>query len=174
VDCQCNEGNNHQIVQKLVHMEQELVEVARRILKTASDPFTGVIKFLHERPEDNSLPGKLVTTVLEQTFGNEEIPGLIKIMSGHVREIYRTSNVIDIIKEHPTAEKWGNFIIKQKDRIKFEVGLEKGRLVLNNIQGLIGVEHGVELPLEKITVSPPNLIVTVRLGMLHPQRIVSI
>jgi hypothetical protein len=174
VDCQCEQANNHQLVQKLVNMEQELVEVARQILKTASDPFTGVIKFLHERPENNSLPGKLVTTVLHQTFGNEEIPGLIKIMSGHVREIYRNANVIDIIKEHPTAEKWGNFIIKQKDRIKFEVGLEKGRLVLNNIQGLIGVEHGIELPLEKITVSPPNLIVTVKMGMLHPQRIVSI
>jgi hypothetical protein len=161
-------------MQKLVSMEQELVDVARRVLKTASDPFTGVIKFLHERPENNSLPGRLVNSVLQQTFCNEEIPDLIKILAGHVREIYRHSNVIDIIKEHPTTEKWGNFMIKQKERIKFEVGLEKGRLVLNNIQGLIGVEHGVELPLEKITVSPPNLIVTVKLGMLHPQRTVSI
>jgi hypothetical protein len=174
VDCQCNRENNQQSVQKPVSMEQDLVEVARRMLKTASDPFSGVIKFLAERPEDNSLPGSLVMSVLEKTFGTEEIPGLIKIMSGHVREIYRHSNVIDIIKEHPTAEKWGNFVIKQKDRIKFEVGLEKGRLVLNNIQGLIGVEHGVELPLEKITVNPPNLIVTVKMGILHPQRTVSI
>jgi hypothetical protein len=174
VDCQCNREDNQQSLLKPASMEQDLVEVARRMLKTASDPFSGVIKFLAERPEDNSLPGTLITGVLENTFGNEEIPGLIKIMSGHVREIYRHANVIDIIKEHPTAEKWGNFIIKQKDRIKFEVGLEKGRLVLNNIQGLIGVEHGVELPLEKITVQPPNLIVTVKMGILHPQRTVSI
>ena len=177
MDCHCEDAKDskdHQLMQKLVTMEQELVEVARRILKTASDPFSGVIKFLHERPENNSLPGKLVNNVLQQTFCNEEIPGLIKIMAGHVREIYRHSNVIDIIKEHPTTEKWGNFMIKQKERIKFEVGLEKGRLVLNNIQGLIGVEHGIELPLEKITVSPPNLIVTVKMGMLHPQRTVSI
>lgn len=170
MDCHCNEESTSQ----LAGLQQELVEGAKRVLRSAGDPFTGVIKFLHERPENNSIPGKLVNTVLEQTFGNEEIPGLIKILSGHVREIYRHSNVIDIIKEHPTAEKWGNFIIKQKDRIKFEIGLEKGRMVLNNIQGLVGVEHGIELPLEKITVSPPNLIVTVRMGMLHPQRTVSI
>ncbi len=174
MDCHCDDANKDPLLQKLVNMEQELVDVARRVLKSASDPFTGVIKFLHERPENNSLPGKLVNSVLQQTFSNEEIPGLIKIMAGHVREIYRHANVIDIVKEHPTTEKWGAFMIKQKERIKFEVGLEKGRLVLSNIQGLIGVEHGVELPLEKITVHPPNLIVTVKLGMLHPQRTVSI
>jgi hypothetical protein len=47
-------------------------------------------------------------------------------------------------------------------------------MVLKNIQGLIGVEHGVEVPLEKILVQPPKLIVTVRLGILHPQRVVDI
>lgn len=174
VDCHCEESNNGHLRQTLAQMESELVEVARRILKTASDPFTGVINFLHERPENKSLPGKVINTVLQQTFCNEEIPALIKIMAGHVREIYRYSNVIDIIKEHPTTEKWGAFLIKQKERINFEVGLEKGRLVLNNIQGLVGVEHGIELPLEKILVQPPNLIVTVKMGILHPQKVVSI
>jgi hypothetical protein len=177
MDCKCNEVSNSQNSQKFAQfaqIEQELVDIARRVLKSASDPFSGVIKFLHERPENNSMPGRLVSSVLDKTFGSDEIPGLIKIMAGHVREIYRQANVIDIIKEHPTAEKWGNFVVKQKERIKFEVGLEKGRLVLSNIQGLIGVEHGVELPLEKITVVPPNLVVTVKLGMLHPQRTVAI
>jgi len=171
VDCKCEEGSN--LKDRLVSMEQEVVEVARKVLKSASDPFTGVIKFLHERPEDKSLPGYAVNRVLQETLGSE-VPALIKILAGHVREIVRHSNVIDIIKEHPTAEKWGAFVIKQKDRIKFEVGLEKGLLVLRNVQGLIGVEHGIELQLEKILVQPPDLIVTARLGLLRPERVVSI
>ncbi len=174
MDCQCYERVNSQIRQKLRSLEQELVEVARLILKKSGDPITGVVRFLEERPEGTSLPGYLVHGVLEQAFGGEEIPGLIKILSGHVREVVRHANVIELIKEHPTIEKWEDFIIKQTDRIKFEVGLEKDRLVLKNINGLVGVEHGIELPLEKILVKPPHLIVTVKMGLLRPQRTVAI
>lgn len=173
LDCNCNETRNSQIVQKLKTLEQELVEVARKVLKSASDPITGVIRFLHERPENSSLPGHLISGVLEQTFGNEEIPGLIRILSGHAREVVRHANAIELIKEHPTTERWQDFLIKQAERVKFEVTLDKGKLVLSNINGLIGIEHGVELPLEKILVSPPNLIITVKMGMLRPQRVVS-
>jgi hypothetical protein len=173
LNCTCNEAGNSQIVQKLKTLEQELVEVARKVLKSASDPMTGVIRFLHERPENSSLPGHLINGVLEQTFGNEEIPGLIRILAGHAREVVRHANVIELIKEHPTTEKWQDFIIKQTDRVRFEVGFDQGRLVLKNINGLIGIEHGIELPLEKILINPPNLIVTVKMGMLRPQRVVS-
>ncbi len=173
MSCKCNEVGDSQIVQKLKSLEGELVEVARKVLKSASDPMTGVIRFLHERPENSSLPGYLINGVLEQTFGTEEIPGLIRILAGHAREVVRHANVIELIKEHPTTEKWQDFLIKQTDRVKFEVAFEKGSLVLKNINGLIGIEHGIELPLDKIQINPPNLIVTVKMGMLRPQRVVS-
>src|SRR5262249_50281134 len=102
------------------------------------------------------------------------IPSLIRILASHVKDVMRKSNVINIINEHPNAERWGNYIIKQKERINFEVGFEKGKLLLHNISGLIGVEHGIELPLEKILVQPPKLIVTVKLGLMHPQRVLDI
>lgn len=172
----CSKDHNGvELMHKLMSMEHELIEISRRVLKTAGDPFSGVVRFLHERPEGNSLPGYLMNKVLLETFGNrDEIPGLIRILAGHVREIIRQSNVINIINEHPTAERWGNFIIKQKERMKFEVGLEKGKLALKNIQGIIGVEHGIELPLDKILVQPPKLLVTVKLGIIRRQRIVDI
>jgi hypothetical protein len=171
----CGRDLNGQFMQKLKTVETELVDVAKRFLKSASDPFSGVIGFLHERPENTSMPGYLINSILLDSFGSQEnIPGLIRILSGHVREIIRYSNVIDIINEHPSAEKWGNFVIKQKERIKFEVGRERGLMVLKNIQGLVGVEHGIELPLEKILVEPPKLIVTVRMGLLRPQKVVDI
>jgi hypothetical protein len=152
-------------------MEQELIDTAKRMVKTASDPLTAIIKFLHERPENQGLPGNLVNKILLATFESpENIPGLVRILASHMREVCRHKNVIELVNEHPAAEKWGSFIIKQKERIKFEVAFERGRLVLNNIHGLIGVEHGVECPLEKILVVPPKLIVTVRLGLLHPQK----
>jgi hypothetical protein len=87
-----------------------------------------------------------------------------------MREVCRHKNVIELVNEHPAAEKWGNFIIQQKERINFEVAFECGKLVLKNIHGLVGVEHGIECPLEKILVVPPKLIVTVRLGLLRPQK----
>jgi len=151
--------------------EHELVAAARRLIKTASDPFTACINFLHDRPDNAPLTGHLVNNVLLEAFGDKEkIPALVRILSAHVRQIARRKNVIELVNEHPAAENWGNFIIKAKERINFEVAFEKGMLVMNNISGLIGVEHGVELPLEKIKVQPPKLIVTVRLGLLRPQK----
>jgi len=173
-DCKTNDSNA-QLLEKIANIEQELVTTAKRLVKSAGDPFSGVINFLAERPEGTSMPGFLVNRVLLETFGEiEQIPGLIRILSGHVKEIVRQSNAINIINEHPNSERWGNFIIKQKEKIKFEVGLEKGKLLLHKIEGLIGVEQGIELPLEKILVQPPKLIVTVKLGLLHPQKVVDI
>jgi hypothetical protein len=165
----------HNIKADLVDIEADLVDKAKRILKTASDPVSAVIRFLHERPEEASLRGLVMHYVLHETFGEEEkIPGLIKIFTGHVREIIRHANVIDIINEHPAVERWGKYLIKQKERIKFEIAREREFLVLRNIVGLIAIEHDLELPLEKICVQPPNLVVTVKLGILRPQRILDI
>jgi len=165
-----------QLLQKFAEMEKDLVDTARYMVKSASDPFSGVIKFLHERPENTSLHGYLVDHVLLQTFGSqEEIPGLIRALASHVREIIRQSNVINIVNEHPTAEKWGQYIIKQKESMRFEVGVEKGCVILKNIKGLFGIEHGVEFPLETILVKPPKqLIVTANMGLLKPQRCLDI
>jgi hypothetical protein len=155
--------------------EKELVEVAKRILRGASDPITAVIRFLHERPENISLPGYVIDKVLVETFeSREHIPGLIRILASQVREISRSRNVIGILKDHPAAEKWGNYLIKQADSIKFEVAKERDKLVLKNIGGLVAVEHGIEIPLDKILVNPPKLEVTLRLGLLRPQRIIDI
>lgn len=171
----CGRDHNGQFMQKLKTVEHDLVDVAKRVLRTASDPFSGVIGFLHERPENSSLPGYVINKILIDTFGcTENVPALIRILSGHVREVIRHANVIEMVNEHPSTEKWGNFMIKQKERINFEVGREKGLMVLKNIQGLVGVEHGIELPLEKILVQPPKLIVTVRMGLLRPQKVVDI
>lgn len=160
---------------KLVNVEQELVDVARRIMKGASDPLSAVVRFLHERPENVSLSGYLVNKVLLETFGNkEQIPGLVNILAGHVKEVIRQANVISIVNEHPAMERWGTYLIKQTERIKFEVAREKDKLVLKNIKGLICIEHGIELGLDKILVNPPKLEVTLRLGLLRPQRSVDI
>lgn len=172
MDCRClNQAKNSQL-QKI---ELEMVEVAKRVIRNAGDPVTAVVRFLQERPEGTSLPGYVVAKVLHESFdGVENVPGIIKVLTGHVHEIIRHSNVIDIINEHPAMERWGSYLIKQKDRIKFEVGLEKGKLALKNMSGLVAVEHGVELQLEKILIVPPKLEVTLRLGLLHPKRLVDI
>ncbi|MBI4533346.1 MAG: hypothetical protein HY711_05300, partial [Candidatus Melainabacteria bacterium] len=116
-----------------------------------------------------------VTKVLLETFGSgDEVPGLISVLAGHVKEIVRSSNAISIVNEHPVVERWGKYIIKQKERIKFEVGRERDKLVLRNIVGLKCVEQGIEASLEKILVNPPKLEVTLRLGLLRPQRIIDI
>lgn len=176
--CDCCERKtmNAQIKQTLEACEAELIDVARQILKTASDPFSGVIKFLQERPEGISLHGYLVNRVLLETFGSmEEVPALIRALTSHVREVTRQSNTINIHNEHPTAEPWGTFIIKQKERTRFEIAFEKDCLVLKNIVGLFGIEHGIEAPLEKILVrSPKQLVVTVNMGLLHPQRVLDL
>jgi hypothetical protein len=46
--------------------------------------------------------------------------------------------------------------------------------VLKNIAGLVGIEHGIEAPLEKILVKPPKLIVTLNMGLLHPQKVLDL
>jgi hypothetical protein len=178
IGCDCCErrGMNAQIKETLEACEAELVDVARRIVKSASDPFSGVIKFLQARPEGASLHGYLVTRVLLQTFGSmEEVPALIRALTSHVHEVTRKSNVISIHNEHPTAERWGTYIIKQKEKTRFEIAFEKDCLVLKNIVGLFGSEHGIEAPLEKILVrSPTQLVVTVNMGLLHPQRVLDL
>jgi len=177
VSCNCcrDESAIGPLAQKLLGKEQELIEAATRFLNKASDPFSGVINFLHSHPEDSSLPGLIVNRVLLGAFGDaEKIPGLIRVLASHVHEIARKSDVINIINEHAAVEKWGQYLIKQKEMIAFKVTSERGKLLLNDIVGLVAVEHGVELPLEKILVSPPNLIVTVKLGLLRPQKVVEI
>lgn len=172
MDCRCLNQEKSSQLQKI---ELEMVEVAKRVIRNAGDPVTAVVRFLQERPEGTSLPGYVVAKVLHESFdGVENVPGIIKVLTGHVHEIIRHSNVIDIINEHPAMERWGTYLIKQKDRIKFEVGLEKGKLALKNMSGLVAVEHGVELQLEKILIVPPKLEVTLRLGLLHPKRLVDI
>lgn len=176
MDCRC--PGKELIKTKLGKLENELgdlIVVAKRILKTASDPVSAVTRFLHERPENVSLPGWAIDFVLAEAFESEEqIPGLVKVLAGHVKEIVRHRNVIDILKEHPGIERWGNYLIKQADNIKFEVARERDRLVLKNIGGLVAVEHGLDVPLDKIVINPPKLEVTLRLGLLRTQRIVDI
>jgi len=173
--CSLKDKFNQKVIVKLQNIEAGLVDRAKGILRTASDPVSAVIRFLHERPEEASLKGLVMHYVLRETFGDEEkIPGLIKLFTGHVHEIIRHANVIDIINEHPAVERWGKYLIKQKERIKFEIAKERELLVLKNIVGLVVVEQGLDLPLEKISVQPPNLIVTVKLGLLRPQRVFDI
>ena len=177
VNCSCNERDslNDRLVQKLQNMESELVSAAQRMVKGAGDPFSGVMRFLLERPDNTPLQGYLVDKALLGTFGSrDQIPGLIRAIGSHVREVIRSSNVIRIINEHPTTERWGDFIIKQKEDMMFELFEEKGCLVLKNITGLSGIERGIEVQLEKIKVEPPKLIVTARMGLLSPQRVLDI
>lgn len=156
-------------------LESELIDAARKMLRQASDPITAVVRFLHERPENQSLPGFVVDKVLLATFEEDSrIPGLVRILAGQVREVTRRSNVIDILKEKPADERWGSYLIKQHKNIKFEVAKERDKLVLKNLVGLSAIEHGIEVPIEKIVVNPPKLEVTLRLGLLRPQRIIDI
>lgn len=173
MDCHC--PGKELINRQLQKFESELVDVASRLVRNAGDPISAIIRFLHERPENASLPGYIIDRVLLETFGtSEDIPGLVQILSGHVKEIIRQRNVIAIIKEHPAIERWGTYVIKQTERIKFEVSRERDKLVLKDIAGLLAVEHGMEVPLDKILVNPPKLEVTLRLGLLRPQRIIDI
>jgi hypothetical protein len=147
LSCNCcrDESAIGPIAQKLLGKEQELIDAAKKFLNKASDPFSGVINFLHDHPEDSSLPGLIVNRVLLGAFGDtEKIPGLIRVLASHVHEIARKSDVINIINEHPAVEKWGQYLIKQKEKIAFKVSHDKGNLLLNDIVGLVAVEHGVE------------------------------
>ena len=174
-DCCAREKLPEQLLQKLSEVEHDMNNTAKRIVKAASDPFSGVIRFLEDRPENTSLHGYFVDRALIETFGSrEQVPGLIRALASHVRHVIRQSNVINIVNEHPTAERWGQYIIKQKEQMRFEIGMDKGFLVLKNIKGLFGIEHGVELPLESITVKPPKLVVTANMGLLRPQKVFDI
>lgn len=180
MNCICNERQQNPGVQKIVHekivhIEHELVDGAKRLLKTASDPFSAVMHFLHERPEGTSLSGYVVNKVLEESFEHsDKIPGLIKVLSGHVAEVIRHSNIIHILNEHPIDEKWDKWVIRKKDRVKFEIAREKGKLVIKNIVGLYAIENGMEAQLEKVVVNPPKLEVQLRFGIFSPQRVVDI
>ncbi len=179
MSCYCRKTSNEIadeiVLSKIQDVEDELVAMARNILRGASDPISAVIKFLQERPEDVSLTGYVMDRVLTETFGGrEKIPSLVKLLAGHVREIIRQSNVINIINEHPAVETWGDYIIKQTERIKFEIGKERDLLVLKNVAGLFAIEHGIAFPVEAITIKPPKLVVTINLGIIRPNRIVDI
>lgn len=154
---------------------QAIIEEAKRIVAAASDPFTGVIKFLHQRPENEPLEGSLVERVMVETFGSKEaIPQIIIAISAAVVKITRHANTIKITNEHPTKEKLGDIFIKKENVVTFDVAEEKGVLVLKKIDGLLGVEHGLEVPLDKIEVKPPKLIVTIDMGFIKPQKSLNI
>lgn len=175
MDCICVNKPDSALKLKLKDMHQDMVQRSQRILRSATDPVSAVLHFLQERPEGASLTGYVMDHVLHETFEDRaNIPELVKILAGHVREITRQADVIDVINEHAAIEKWGNYLIKQKERIKFEVLKERDIFVMNNIIGLTAVEHGIELPIEKISVQPPHLVVTLKLGVLRPQRTVEI
>jgi hypothetical protein len=161
-------------MEKLQALEAELAEVADKTVKAASDPFSGVIRFLAERPENTSMPGTVLNGVLDRIFTGSNCPGLLRLMAGHVKEVIRRGKSLELVKEHATTEPFSDFVVKQAQKVKFDVGDDKGKMVLNNIHGLTGVEHGIDLPLEKIVVNPPNLLVTVKLGLLRPQKTVAI
>jgi len=181
MSCNCRktsdeDANNSSLnLNKVQNTEEELVYLARTILRSASDPISAVFRFLQERPEGLSLTGYVMDKVLTETFGEREnIPDLVKILAGHVHEIIRQSNVISVINQHSAIEKWGSYIIKQAERIKFEVSKERDFVVLENIAGIFAIEHGIAVPVEKIAIKPPKLIVTLNLGIIRPNRIVDI
>lgn len=178
MNCGCRKIKSEALIEvnkSVNNTKDELVSTARNILRTASDPVSAVVKFLQERPEGISMTGYVMDYVLTETFGEQEnIPSLIKILAGHVREVIRQSDVINIINEHGAVEKCGSYIIKQAERIKFEITKERDLLVLKNIAGLFAIEHGIAVPVEKITIKPPKLLVTLNLGLIRPHRIVDI
>lgn len=175
-ECSCSQAER--LKEQLLKLESPVVEMAdaaKRLLKTAGDPFSAVIRFLHERPENVIVAGQSVKEVLLESFGSrDEIPILVRLLSDHVHEVIRQANVIRVDNAHTAQEMWGGYLIKIKEKIKFEVGKERDRLVLKDIAGLFAVEHGIEVPLEKILVNPPKLEITLRLGLLRPQRVVDI
>ncbi len=174
----CSCPGNEIVARQIQKIENELVEMtdsARRMIKNASDPFSAIIRFLHERPENVSLNGLSVKTVLHDAFGSpDEIPGLVNLLSAHLKEVVRQSNVIAIYNEHFSQADWAGYLVKLKEQIRFEIAREKDKLVLKNVAGLICVEKGIELPVERILVNPPKLEITVKLGLLRPVKAVDI
>jgi hypothetical protein len=175
MDCICKNKPDTAFKAKLLTMHHDLVDGAKRILRSAADPVSGVLRFLQERPEGTSLAGYAMNYVLLEAFEDEaNIPGLVRILAGHVREIKRQANIIDIVNSHAAVEKWDHYMIKLKEQIKFEIRRDHEFFLMDKIVGLTAVEHGVELPVELIKIQPPNLIVTFKLGPLHPKRVLSI
>jgi hypothetical protein len=175
MDCICENKPDTAFKAKLHAMHHDLVDGAKRVLRSAADPVSGVLSFLQERPEGTSLAGHAMNYVLLEAFEDEsKIPGLVRILAGHVKEISRHANIIDIVNSHAAVEKWDHYLIKLKEQIKFEIRHDRGAMLMDNIVGLTAVEHGVELPVELIKIQPPNLIVTLKLGPLHPKRVLSI
>lgn len=173
-DCDANDIVSKQLLKFEAEM-QDMVDTARRLLKTASDPVSAVIRFLHERPEHLPLHGQFVKDILLHAFDSpEQIPGLVKLLSAHVKEVVRSSNVIALYNEHFSQAVFGGYLVRLKEQVNFEVAREKGKLVLRNIAGLTAVEKGIELPLEKILINPPKLEVTLKLGLLRPVKAVDI
>ena len=176
MDCSC-QGHDFvsQHLNKLETDMSEAADSAKRLLQSAGDPFSAVIRFLHERPENVSVNGLSIRSVLLEAFGSkEQIPFLVRLLSGHLKTVVRQSNVIAVYNEHFSQADWGGYLIKLKEQVKFEVARENNKLVLKNIAGLICVERGIELPLEKILVNPPKLEITVRLGLLRPVKAIDI
>ena len=175
--CSCRQANKimSKQLQKFEAEMVEMIEKARRLLKTASDPVTAVVKFLHEQPEHVLLEGQFVKDILLHAFDSpEQIPGLVKLLSSHIKHVVRSSDVIAVYNEHLSQSDWGGYLVRLKEQVNFEVAREKGKFVLKNIAGLTAIEHGIELPLEKILINPPKLEVTVKLGLLRPVRAVDI
>ena len=65
------------------------------------------------------LNGLLVKTVLIDVFGgHEQIPGLLQVLSAHLRDVVRQANVIAIYNEHFSQVTWAGYLIKVKEQIK--------------------------------------------------------
>jgi hypothetical protein len=160
---------------QLVIIEQELIDAAKHLLKTSSDPMTAVIRFLHERPDNTSLPGYVIDAVLIEAFGaSDKIPGLISVLAVQVQEIRRQANTIKIINHNPTASQWGNYLIKKTETVRFEIAKEKDKLVLKNIVGMQATELGLEAQLERVLINPPKLEIGLKLGMIPVMKVVDI
>jgi len=128
---------------------------------------------LAERPENVSLTGSSVKSVLVDTFGGyDQIPGLVRLLSGHLQKVVRQSNVIAIYNEH-FFKKIGLATLLKSRRHQVRSSERKRQAILKNIAGLVCVEHGIELPLESIR-SIAKIGITVRLGLLRPVKSVDI
>ena len=112
--------NGQDLLARLAEVEREVVEKAKNVVKGASDPFSGLIKFLHQRPENEGLDGQVVEAVLIESFGSvEEVPDLIRAIAARVRTVIRESNVINITNDGITLQEWGKFVIKKTEVMKF-------------------------------------------------------
>jgi hypothetical protein len=175
MDCICKSKPDSAFRTKLHEMHSELADRAKRIVRSAADPVSAVLRFLQERPEGTSLAGYAMSYVLLEAFEDEaKIPGLVRLLAAHVREINRQANIIDIVNSHAAVEKWDHYLVKLKEQIKFEIRRERDVFMMDKIVGLTAVEHGIEAPVELIKIQPPNIIVTLRFGLLRPQRVLSI